>query len=212
MKIRQVLAAAALVVGLSTASVAKADTCSTQAVVAGFSCTLNDLTFTFTTVSFSNGTGLLNLEQPSTGFAGGVATLDFQVNSATPVDIHLIYDVTTNPVNSEITNLDSGFTQGNGTPPGNIVETGCRVDPTIGGCSPANTLVTYTNTGGPLTSPGFGPVSSLWVDKDITDNGFSTFMDSVHETTTPTPEPSSIALFGTGLLAAAGMGRRRLKA
>jgi hypothetical protein len=211
MKIRHVLAAAALVIGLSTASVAKAATCSTQAVVTSFSCTLNDLTFTFTTVSFSNGTGTLNLETPNTGFAGGIATLDFQVLSSTPVDIHLIYDVTTNPVNSEITNLDSGFTQGTGTPPGTIVETGCKVDPTSG-CSPANTLVTYTNTGGQLTSPGFGPVSSLWVDKDITDNGFSEFMDSVHETSTVTPEPSSFALFGTGLLAAAGAVRRRLKA
>jgi len=209
MKIRQILTVAALVVGMGTATFAKADSCATQAVVAGMSCTLGDLTFTFTTVSFSNQTGSLNLETPMTGFLGGVATLDFQVLSSTPVDIHLIYDVTTNPVVAEITNLDSGFTQGTGTPAGNIVETACKVNPT-GGCSPANTLVTYQNNGGPLTSPAFGPVSSLWVDKDITDNGFSAFTDSVHETTTPTPEPSSIALFGTGMLAAAGVVRRRL--
>jgi len=217
MKMRHILAVAALVLGMGTASVAKADTCASQAVITGMTCSLGDLTFTFLSVTAAPGSNLssLDLETPSTGFAGGVATLDFEVLAATPVDIHLVYEVAS--TSADITSLDSGFNQGNGTPAGSIVETGCAVNPmpapNNGICPtgpPTSVLATFTNNGGTATSDTFGPVETVFVDKDVTDNGFSSFVDSVDETTTPTPEPSSIALFGTGMLAAAGVVRRRL--
>jgi hypothetical protein len=116
---------------------------------------------------------------------------------------------------ADITALDSSFPFISGTPTaGHISEVACSVNPSApaneGNCPPSDILGSAINSTGAITYTGtFGPVGTLWVDKDITDNGFSSFTDSVLETTA-TPEPSSIALFGTGLLAAAGVVRRRL--
>ena len=213
MKVRQVLAIAALIIGLGSASVAKADPmCVSQQVVAGLACSLGDLTFTFEAVSFNganSSTDSLALETPPTGTIGGVTTLGFQVLATYPVDIHLVYEVQSTSTN--ITALDSGFipVEGNPPPPGQIAESACGSDPLLheGTCTPL--LASVTNSTGAITyTASFGPVSTVWVDKDITDNGFSSFTDSIQ--TSATPEPSSIALFGTGLLAAAGALRRRL--
>lgn len=210
MKIRQVLAVVALVIG--TATVAKADTmCTNQAVVAGMSCSLGNLTFTFESVSGLPAGSLisLGLESPPTGILGDLTVLGFQVLGNFPTDIHLIYEVQSTA--ATITSIDSSFNPVAGNPPphGQIAETACGTDPlsTEGTCQ--DVLGTALNTTGLITfTNSFGPVSTLWIDKDITDNGFSSFTDSIEQTATP--EPSSIALFGTGMLAAAGMIRRRL--
>jgi len=149
---------------------------------------------------------------PSTGISGGVATLEFGLLATYPLDINLVYEVSS--TSADITQLDSAFTNGDLTPPGSIIETACSVDPELHGgiCPAADVITSFTNPPNTLSAT-FGPESNIWIDKDITDNGFSEFEDTVHETTTPAiPEPSSFALFGTGLLAAAGALRRRLKA
>jgi hypothetical protein len=210
MKVRQILAIAALVIGLGSASVAKADPmCVSQQVVAGLACSLGDLTFTFEAVTLTGTGNSLFLETPPTSAGGGVTTLGFQVLASYPVDIHLVYEVQSTSTN--ITALDSGFipVEGNPPPGGQIAESACGSDPLLheGTCTPL--LASVTNSTGAITyTASFGPVSTVWVDKDITDNGFSSFTDSIQ--TSATPEPSSIALFGTGLLAAAGALRRRL--
>jgi hypothetical protein len=51
-------------------------------------------------------------------------------------------------------------------------------------------------------------VSSLYIDKDIENFGFSTFTDSIEETTVP--EPMAMSLLGGGL-ALLGMLRFRAK-
>jgi PEP-CTERM motif len=213
MKMRHILAVAALVIGMGTASVAKADTCSTQSVVTGFSCSLGDLTFTFEEVSgIPSGSFVdLALEAP-TGVIGNLTSLVFQVAASSfPIDLHLIYEVTS--TSASITALDSTFNPVVTNPPtsGQIAETACSSDPmlTEGSCPSANILGTGLNTtGGQTFTTPFDPQSTLWVDKDVEDNGFSSFSDSIEQTATP--EPSSIALFGTGMLAAAGVIRRRL--
>jgi len=212
MKIRQILTVAALLIGMGTATFAKADTCSNQAVVAGMSCTLGDLTFTFDSVNGLPTTSLLTLglETPPTGVLGGVTTLGFQVEGSFPLDIHLVYEVQSTA--ATMTALDSAFipVAGNPAPGGHISETACGTNPLLTQGSCTDILGSALNTSGSITlTNAFGPVSNLWVDKDIEDNGFSSFTDSI-EQTTPTPEPSSIALFGTGMLAAAGVVRRRL--
>jgi PEP-CTERM motif len=207
MKIRQVLAFAALVIGMGTASVAKADPICTAGnpVATGFGCSLGDLTFTFDVVSFLPPGSTLGLEPP-TGISGGVATLAFQLlQTANPVDVHLVYEVTS--TSADILGINNSFTFLTG---GQIMETACSVNPelTNGSCPTADILGSILNTTGGTESDTFtSPVSTMWIDKDVTDTGFSSFSDSVEEVT---PEPSSIALFGTGLLAAAGALRRRL--
>jgi hypothetical protein len=208
MKIRQVLAFAALIIGLGTASVAKADTCAAQTVMSGLTCTVGDLTFAFSSVSYNPIDPPQSLTIATTSSIGGVTTLMFQLLSGTPVDVDIAYEVSSS--SDHIVGLDSSFSQGAGSPAGSIVETACAINP-VEGCPSNDLLANYTNNGGIANSAPFGPVGAVWINKDVTDNGFSEFTDSVEETTV-TPEPSSIALFGTGLLAAAGALRRRLKA
>jgi hypothetical protein len=122
------------------------------------------------------------------------------------VDIELVYKVSS--TKTDITAIDSTF--GPPQPAGSqIFESACPTDPTIipPGCG--SPYATVTNTTGLYTiSSTFGPVSSLYIDKDIENFGFSTFSDSIEETTVP--EPMAMSLVGGGL-ALLGMLRFRSK-
>jgi hypothetical protein len=183
-----------------------------QAITAGFACTLGDLTFTFENVSFvspnSTTSDTIALEAPPTGTAGNVDILGFQLFAIYPVDIHLVYEVQS--TSSNIIGLDSSFTPSAGS---QIQESACGTDPESpvneGSCTPL--LGTVINSSGAITyTPTFGPVSTLWVDKDVTDTGFSSFTDSIEESAVP--EPASGLLLGAALCGLGLIGRKRSKA
>jgi hypothetical protein len=190
-------------VSLPAAAAPLVPTCSTQSVVVAFQCSLGNLTFTFEAVNFTGGTGALFLETPPTGYANSVATLGFQVLANYPTDIHLIYEVqSTSP---SVFTLDSTFTPfTGGLVAPQINESACGADPTlnVGSCTPM--LANVINRSGQETfTSSFGPVSTFWIDKDITDPGFSSFTDSVDA-----PEPAMGLVLG-GVLCGLGLISRK---
>jgi hypothetical protein len=193
---------------------ASATPCANQNVTAGLVCTLQapsapELTFTFEAVNFSGPNSSLDsisFETPTTGVTLGSDisyTLDFQVVATYPVDIHLIYGVASTA--KDIVALDSSFTPASGPPPPQINESACGSDPvTNPPCNPVLANV-INSTGSETFTAAFGAVQQLWVDKDITDPGFSSFTDSVEipegrSGPPPVPEPASLSLFGCSLL------------
>jgi PEP-CTERM motif len=207
---RLLLLAASMLLAVSITASA-APTCVNQSVVAGTTCSLGDLTFNFEAVSFVGANpnlDSLSFETPSTGITtdtkgNTLITLDFQLLASYPVDIHLIYGVTS--TSSDIIGLTSTYTPASGPPNPQINESACGQDPTgPQGCDPV--LANVTNTTGGLTyTASFGPNSQIWVDKDITDPGFSSFTDSIVEppttrSTPSVPEPASLGLLGGSLL------------
>jgi hypothetical protein len=205
-------AASVALLGMSMVASATPVPCSNQAVVTGFTCGLGNLTFTFENVSFvgaNPGLDALALDTPPTGFSDGVADLGFQVLASYPVDIHLVYEVTS--TTSGIFSVDSTFTPAAPPPDPRINESVCSTDPelTEGSCPQANVLAQVNNvTGSIATSGNFGPLSQFWVDKDITDPGFSSFTDSVNVGTVP--EPSTSVFLGAAILGL-GMISRKLR-
>jgi hypothetical protein len=206
-----VLSAAALIAVSASYANASPVSCANQDVSIGLTCTLGGLTFSFEEVKFTganSGADLLDLSTPPTSAAtAGLVVLGFTVLATTPVDIELVYKVSSASAN--ITAIDSTF--GPPEPAGSqIFESACPTDPTIipPGCG--TPYATVTNTTGLYTiSSSFGPVSSLYIDKDIENFGFSTFTDSVEDPAV-IPEPMTMSLVGGGL-ALLGMLRFRSK-
>lgn len=196
-----ILAASAL--GLS-ALPALATTCGSgggTVVVTGTVCSLGGLTFDFESVTFVPGTPVPVLElEPSSGVVGDDTVLDFQyLAENTPSDINLVYSVTSTADN--ITQVDSSYPAVvPNTPPASITENVCSANPLPLGCPAGDFLAEVTNsTGNPTYSGVFGPESVIYITKDVANNGFSSFTDSV----VATPEPSSI---GFMLIGALGIG------
>jgi hypothetical protein len=176
--------------------------CTNQAVVIGLTCSEGNLTFDFFNVSFDPGsvTDRLSIETPPTSAATpDVVTLGFQILSTYPVDINIDYLVTSS--SSDISAIGSTF----GPPAAvgsEIFETACATNPTIvpPGCAGSNIIATVTNSTGEYTvTPSFGPLSQIYIDKDISDYGFSEFTDSVQETSAA-PEPATSWFLGCAVI------------
>jgi hypothetical protein len=200
------LLAGVVFVLLLSPSAQAAPTCVNQAVTVGFSCSLGAVTFTFEVVSLGGSATAIQLETPSTGIFGNDYNLDFQITAAVPPtgDFHIVYEVT----GGSFTQVDNSFGRSLFTG-SSINETVCAVDPEagLGGCSAANTLAFLGNTTGALEfSTPFAPHSTIWIDKDVTDNGFSSFSDSV-----VSPEPATALLLGSALLGLGVLGRRKFR-
>jgi hypothetical protein len=164
------------------------------------------LTFTFEEVTFTSSQGTtgdaLFLSTPPTAATPGLSTLGFTIDAAYPVDIELVYKVSSPSAN--ITQIASTF--GPPQPAGSsIFESACATDPSIVPPGCGTPLTTVNNTTGTYTvSPTFGPASTIYIDKDITDgtvsipgSGFSTFTDAVYDPSVP--EPMTLSLLGGGL-------------
>jgi hypothetical protein len=183
--------------------------CANQQVTDTLVCVEGGLTFTFDLVKFTGGgpAAQLDLSTPPTSAAtAGLVVLGFTVLATTPVDIDLVYQVSS--PNANITNIDSTF--GPPAPAGSqIFESACPTNPTIVPPGCGTPYATVTNTTGLYTiSSSFGPVNSIYIDKDIENFGFSEFTDSVEDPSVP--EPMAMSLVGGGL-ALLGLLRFRTK-
>jgi hypothetical protein len=211
--IRNISLILALVAALAIAPAAMADpaVCSTSTwsnlpgdgtpISAATICTEGAFTINFASGGVSS-TGSVNFNSVLTT----PTNLGFQVSAslpgpppATPLDINLVYQVT--GVSGLVT-IDNSFTG-----VGSITEYVCAANPDITSCNNTNALaVIFNNTGAEMTAT-FTSTGSFWIDKDVEDNTFSEFNDSFDVT----PEPSSLLMFGTGLLGLAGMLRHKFQ-
>jgi len=102
------------------------------------SCSVSDLTFTFTTLSFNPVAAGNSLEINGTSAVGGDVTLDFEVISGAtptyPLDVTLLYTVTS--TSTDISGIDAQFGAGLA---GSIAEDACSAPALITGC-PKGTL------------------------------------------------------------------------
>jgi hypothetical protein len=118
------------------------------------------------------------------------------------------------PASPAINNLISKFTD-NGTSSGWTVTESTYYDPNNGVFTKVDPLstVTFNSNGGAQATNLVAstiPLSTSWsetVEYTITSTGAGSFSDTAD--IAPTPEPTSLALLGSGLLGLAGVARRR---
>lgn len=198
--------AAVVLLGMSSTASAT-PTCSGQAVVAGATCSLDGLTFLFTTVSFSptSAGDALTLDSGLTMVSGNDVILGFQINAGTaglPADVVIDYTVMSTTTN--ITGIDASYIGPNGTISETAYNNGTVVSSLF---DPQNNNSVVVNG----TPGAFGPLSYLNIHKDAEAISYSEFTDSIQVIGSSVPEPATLSMMGLGLLGLGLIGRRKRK-
>lgn len=174
-------------------------------------CSLGDLTFLFQAPGFSPTSTGDSLTVTDASMTGDDLVLEFGINPGTsgfPVDVNINYEVTS--TTADITGIDAMFPGGT---TGSIFEQACTAPTSATSlCTTPDTLSSITVTTGGVNSVGtpatFGPVSSVYIHKDIDAISFSEFTDSITESPATVPEPAPWLILGSGLCLVSTMLRR----
>jgi hypothetical protein len=201
MKIANFLLVVALLTGISAVASAAPVCMNGIDIISGTMCSLGDLTFTFMAPGFSPTSTGDSLTITSAAINGSDVVLQFGINPGTagfPVDVNINYAVAS--TSSDITGIDASFPA---LTSGQISEQACSMQPAPATlCTAPNTLSALVDTTGGAIVTGtpatFGPVSTVYIHKDIDAINFSEFTDSIMETST-VPEPSTAGLLGLAL-------------
>ncbi len=180
-----------------------------SAITVGTVCSEGNFTFTFDYLSYVPTYGPTDQLYFGAGTAGSgnSANLVFQIVGQDPEDFNVAYEVQ-GPAGATI--LDNSFL---GTT--SINETACSAPVTspgppvtLSGCPGGDQLATFFNsTGADTDSSSFTQNGTFYIDKDAEASTYSDFTDSI----SVAPEPSSLMLFGTGLLGLAFVAFRKAK-
>ncbi|HEY1208033.1 MAG TPA: PEP-CTERM sorting domain-containing protein [Terracidiphilus sp.] len=199
------IALLALAAILAITPVAKASTLCSSAgqVTTGLVCTEGVFTFTFESISIIPPTSgdTLYFNSGLTVVSGDSVDLGFQVLGGVAADINMVYEVQGPAGIYQLNNSFLGGGVGD-----NISETACTGNPICG----TQLAYVFNNTGGTNVYSGtFATNGTFFVNKDVSDSPytFSEFTDSIDLA----PEPSSLIMFGTGLLGLAGMLRYKFR-
>ena len=206
----------ALVAACLTSSMAMAATACTDPSVLGkdvttiSACSLGGLTFSaFSVNGVPNPPGssvFLSAIGTQAGPPGEV-TLGFQIvtpwngTTVTQDDTVLMYTVTGPGDIGGVNNLQSG---GLGV---TIQEIVCSVMFVSGQCPTGDVLTNFTNP--PTTSGSFAAQSTIYILKDISQNGANASISGFLNSVETVPEPATLSMMGLGLLGLGLIGRRR---